>query len=56
MIAPLLPAADSGTGERGDSLEADGSAISEVLNMAWAAHEITDEYLSQVVLHYTSPL
>ena len=34
-----------------DSLQADASPISEVLNMAWAAHEITDEYLSEVRLY-----
>ena len=31
-----------------DMLVADASPISEVLNMAWAGHEITDEYLKEV--------
>ena len=30
-----------------DSLKPDESAVSELLNMAWAAHEITDEYLPE---------
>lgn len=31
-----------------DSLIADGSGISELLNAAYASHEITDEYLTEV--------
>lgn len=31
-----------------DSLVADASPISEVLNMAWAGHEITDQHLKEV--------
>jgi hypothetical protein len=31
-----------------DSLKADESAISELLNLAWAGHEMTDEYLDEV--------
>lgn len=31
-----------------DSLVADQSAISELLNVAWDLHEITDEYLPEV--------
>jgi hypothetical protein len=30
-----------------DSLKPDESAVSELLNLAWAAHEITDEYLPE---------
>lgn len=36
-----------------DSLVADASPISEVLNLAWAAHEITDEYLKEVHIVHT---
>lgn len=35
-----------------DSLVPDSSPISEVLNMAWAGHEITDEYLQEVSTIY----
>ena len=56
VVAPLLlkhKHQTSGTvdnTEKGyaDSLKADASPLSEVLNLAWAMHEITDEYLTEV--------
>ena len=32
-----------------DSLRADESGVSELLNLAWGEHEITDEYLSETM-------
>ena len=32
-----------------DSLKADESGVSELLNLAWGEHEITDEYLPETL-------
>lgn len=32
-----------------DSLQADGSAVAEELNVAWAAHEITADFMAQTL-------
>jgi hypothetical protein len=34
-----------------DTLVADASPVSELLNLAWALHEITDEYIDEVRTH-----
>ena len=36
-----------------DSLEADASAVSEVLNVAWAMHEITSDPIGEI-LHFVA--
>ena len=35
-----------------DSLVADQSPISELMNVAWASHEITDEYIDDVITFF----
>ncbi len=41
VLRPVIPASQH------DSLVADASAVSEVLNVAWAMHEFTDAYIDE---------
>ena len=48
-IQPVLSSSSGSSGSSTDSLKADASPISEIMNIAYAFHEMTDEYVADAI-------